>query len=118
MAQSLSEFFQKYARGAGVGMAQKFKKELQRVLSVQAPTRVTRSGRIVATTRAKPYAPPRRVSGKLQSRITIVKTKNGARCVIWTPYGVPLERSSRWRGWPHKFVAVALKNLGLTGRNS
>lgn len=114
----LEEFFKKYARGAGVGMAHAFKRELQRVLSVQAPTRRTRSGRIVATTRAKPYAPPRRVSGRLRERISVVPTAHGARVVVWTPYGVPLEKSTRMRGFPHRFIFVALANLGLIGRNS
>ena len=113
----LEEFFKKYARGRGVAIAKQFKVELQQVLSVQAPTRRTRSGRLVATTRAKPYAPPRRVTGRLQARITVVETAHGARVVVWTPYAVPLEKSKRMRGFPHKFLAVALRNLGLSGRN-
>ncbi len=114
----LEEFFEKYKRGAGVGMAERLKTEMQRVLSVRAPTRITRSGRVVATTRAVPFAPPRMVTGRLRERITVVQTAHGARVVVWTPYGVPLEHSESMPGFPHKFVAVALENLGLVGRNS
>ena len=50
----LSEYFEKYAKGRGVMMADKLAIELRRVLSVQAPTRMTRSGKTVAATPATP----------------------------------------------------------------
>lgn len=114
----LEEFFQKYARGAGVGMATKLKNEMQKVLSVKALTRISKSGKVVALTRAIPHAPPRSVTDRLRTNITVVHTAHGARVVVWTPYGVPLEQSVTMPGFPHKFVAVALENLGLVGRNS
>lgn len=114
----LEEFFQKHARGAGVRVAEQFKRELQVVLGVPAPTRVTRGGRIVATIPAIPFAPPRTVTGRLRERITVVRTAHGARVVVWTPYGVPLERSTVRSGFPHKFVQVALERMGLEGRAS
>lgn len=112
----LEEFFLKYRRGAGVGVANEFAAEIRRILSVQAPVRTTRSGRIVAATRATPYAPPRMVTGALRRSVAVVPTAHGARVVVWKPYGVPLEKGTSVAGFPHKFVAVALENLGLSGR--
>jgi hypothetical protein len=114
----LAEMFQRYARGRGVQIAHKLAVEMRRVLSVQAPTRVLPSGRIVARTKAKPFAPPRRVTGKLQSSVKEVRVKNGVSVRVYAVYGYPLEKSTRWRGWPHKFVSVALRNIGIRGRNS
>lgn len=113
----ISEWFKKYARGRGVSMAYALEKELKRVVGKQAPTRTTRTGKIVATTKAKPFAPPRRVSGNLQKKIRVVRTAHGARVVMYAPYSVRLEYSNRWYGWPHRALAVALKNLGLKSRN-
>ena len=98
-------------------MAYALEKELKRVVGKQAPTRTTRTGKIVATTKAKPFKPPRRVSGKLQKSIKVQRTAHGARVTIYAPYSVRLEYSNRWYGWPHKALAVAAKNLGLKIRN-
>lgn len=114
MAQ-LREFFQKYARNRGIAMAEALAKEMKIVVGVQAPTRRTRSGRIVAATPATPFAPPRRVTGKLQASIKVVRVKNGAKVVVYQPYGLPLETSTRWWGWPHIFVARAKHILGIRG---
>lgn len=114
----LEEFFKKYARGAGAKIGHKFAQELRTILSVQAPLRVTRGGRVVAATRAKPFAPPRRVTGALQGSVREVPTKNGLRVVVFKPYSVPLEKSARWYGWPHRFIQPVLRMMGLVGRNS
>jgi len=114
----LEEFFEKYARGRGVMIAEQLAKEIRGVLSVQAPVRISRSGKIVATTKAKPFAPPRRVSGKLQKSVKVVRTKHGARVVVFAPYAASLEYTTKWAGWPHKFVQVAMRKMGLRGRHS
>lgn len=114
----LEEFFAKYARGAGVGIGRKFARELRAILSVQAPLRTTRGGRVVAATRATPFAPPRRVTGALQGSVREIPTKHGLRVVVFKPYSVPLEKSSRWYGWPHRFVQPVLRMMGLVGRAS
>lgn len=99
-------------------MAGKLLVEWRRVVGRQAPTRTTMGGRVVATTRARPYAPPRRVTGDLYRSASIVRTKNGARFVIWRRYSVPLEYGEKVKGFPHKHLAVAMKNLGIKGRHS
>lgn len=114
MAQ-MREFFKRYARQRGVMMADKLAEEIKRVLSVQAPVRVTRRGKLVAATKAVPFAPPRRVTGKLQRSVKVKRTTKGATVVIYQPYGLPLETSTRWWGWPHIFVARAKANLGIRG---
>lgn len=116
MWKQLGDFFRRYARGRGVTMADKLAKEIKDVLSVQAPIKRTRSGRIVASTKATPFAPPRKVTGKLQKSVRVQRTRNGAKLIIDAPYGLPLETSTRWWGWPHKFIAVAMERLGLRGR--
>lgn len=114
----LAEMFQRYARGAGVKIAEQFAKELRQVVGVQAQTRVTRSGKLVATTRAVNQAPPRRVSGKLQRSIKVIRTSTGNASVqIYAEYAWYLEKRTGG-SFPHKFVKIALQNLGLTGRNS
>lgn len=114
----LSEWFKKYARGRGVGVAEELKRRLQAKLSVQAPLRVTKGGRVVAATKATPYAPPRRVLGDLLRSVVVVRTAHGARLVIYAPYGWPLEKSKKWHGWPHAYLSVVLAEMGITGRNS
>ena len=113
----LEEFFKKYARKRGVTVAEEFAKRLRQKVGKQAPIRRTRSGRVVATTSAIPFAPPRRVTGRLQRSIKVVRTAHGARVVIWAPYSVPLEKSRRWWGWPHAFVSVVLREMDLSGRH-
>ena len=108
----LEEFFQKWARGRGVLVADKLATEIRRLLSVQAPVRRTASGKLVATTRATPGAPPRKVSGDLYRSVRVHRTAHGARVVIYKWYSVPLEH----RG--HPFLSVALANLNLKGRNA
>lgn len=118
MAQRLEEFFKKYARGRGVGIADKFAANLRKKVGHQTRTRTTASGRVVAVFPAKPFAPPRKVTGYLQSSIKVYRTAHGARVVVWAPYSVPLERLTRWYGWPHAFVKPVLKAMKLTGRNA
>ena len=114
----LEEFFVKHARGAGIKIGHRFAVELRTILSVQAPLRVTRGGRVVAATRATPFAPPRRVTGRLQGSVREVPTKHGLRVAVFKPYAVPLEKSARWFGWPHRFVQPVLRMMGLVGRNT
>lgn len=114
----LSEFFRKYAKGRGVTMAEALKVEIRKVLSVRAPTRTTRSGRLVATTKAKAFAPPRIVSEKLRKSVKVTRTVRGAKVTVYAPYSVPLEYSTYRKGYPHRFLSVALGNLGLKGRNA
>ena len=89
--------------------AQELARELRRLLSVQAPN---------PPGRAVPFAPPRRVTGKLLESTKVHPTAHGARVVVYAPYSVPLEKSKKWYGWPHAFLSVALRNLGLAGRHS
>lgn len=114
----LNEFFQKWARGRGVTVGHEVAVEVRRLLSVQAPTRRTRFGRLVATARAKPFAPPRMVTRRLRNSVREIPTKHGMKLVVYAPYAAPLEKSHRWRGWPHRFLSVALESVGTRGRNS
>lgn len=114
----LAEFFERYAKGAGVKMADQLAIELRKILNVQAPVRRTRSGKLVATTKARPFAIPRKVTGKLRNSVKVIRTPRGASVQVYARYGVFLEKGKRPYGFPHKFVSVALKNLGLRGRNS
>lgn len=110
----LAEFFTKYARKRGITLGKKFAKEVENVLSrVQAPLRVTRSGKIVAATPAKPFAPPRMVTKALRNSVTVTETKTGCRVRVGKKYGMPLEFGKKLRGFPHRFFAVAAKILGI-----
>lgn len=113
----LEEFFKRYARGRGIAKAEELRRELDKILSVRAPTRITKSGRVVAATPATPYAPPREVTGALRRSVKIVRTEHGARLVVWKPYGFFLEKVTKWYGWPHLFMAWALERVGVRGRN-
>jgi hypothetical protein len=84
---------------------------------VQAPVRTTRSGKIVATTRANPFAPPRRVSGRLKDSVKVQRTAHGAKLTIYAPYAVMLEKSKYPYGFPHAFLRLAMVYLGIRGRN-
>lgn len=117
-APQLGDFFKRWARGRGVKIADQMAIELNQILSVQAPTRVTKSGRIVAATKATPFAPPRRVRGQLQSSVQVWRTVFGAKLRIQAFYGYYLEKSHRWYGWPHEFMKLAYARLGITGRHS
>ena len=112
----MEEFFKRYARGRGVMMAERLHAALGDILSLQAPTRMTRGGRIVAATPAFPNAPPRRVTGKLKDSRRVIRTAHGARVAVFAPYAMPLERRRDLRGFPHKFMSVALERLGISGR--
>lgn len=103
----LHEFFKKYARGRGVQMAEQFAENLREVLSVQAPTRISRSGRVYAATPAIPGAPPRRVTGALQKSVSVIRTKNGASVQVYKFYGAILEEKN------HPFFAKTLKKMKL-----
>src|SRR6185369_8890143 len=65
--------------------------------------------------RMGPAVPPR---GFLQGSVKVIRTAKGASVQIYAPYAYPLEKSTRWYGWPHAFLSVALENLGLIGRHS
>lgn len=113
----LEEFFVKYARDRGIQKCEELQREVKRILNVQAPVRLTKSGRIVAAEPASPYAAPRKVTGALRNSVKVVRTAHGARLVIWKPYGFWLEKLTKWYGWPHVFLEVAMYRLGLRGRN-
>ncbi len=102
----LQEFFQKHARARGILMAEKLAKEVRRLLSVPAPVRRTAGGRLVATVRATPGAPPRAITYTLYNSVSVQRTTNGAKIAVY------LERGG------HPFFSVALADLGLKGRNS
>lgn len=114
----LSEFFKKYARNRGVLTAEALAVEIRKVLSVRAAVRRTKGGNLVAINKAKPFAPPRMITGKLRNSVKVVRTAHGARVVIYSKYGAALEYGRKWAGWPHKFLAVAMHKLGLKGRHS
>lgn len=111
--QRLAEFFKKFARKRGITLGQKFAREIQDVLSVQAPVRRLPSGRLVAVTPAKPFAPPRMVSGKLRASVKVTETRDGCRVRIGKKYGMPLEFRKNFGGFPHEFMAVAARRLGI-----
>lgn len=119
MGLSLSEWFKKYERERGVGIAKEFARQLRDVLGEQAATRVTSSGRVVAMYPAQQGAPPRRVTGALQSGVKIVPTKKGARVEI-TRKGnrkIPawLESGTSRMG-PHPFWSVVMARMNLVSR--
>jgi hypothetical protein len=103
-------FFQKYARDIGVKKGEEFARRLRKKISVQAPLRISRTGRVYAATRATPGAPPRRVTGALQASVKTQKTAHGLKVNVYKPYGWFLEYS---RKHPHKFFEVVLKEMGL-----
>lgn len=117
MAKQLGEYFRAFARNRGVAVAEHLAKVVRQVLSVQAPTRITRGGNLVAATRATPFAPPRRITGRLQDSVKVQRTARGAKLTVYAPYAMPLEHGTKVRGFPHKFLAVAMEQLGLRGRN-
>lgn len=114
----LGEFFRKHAKQRGVAIGHRFAENLREILNVQAPVRWTRSGRMVAARKATPFAPPRKVTGRLRRSVTEIPTVNGLKVVVYSPYAVPLEKSHRFAGWPHWFVSIVLKRMRLTGRNA
>jgi hypothetical protein len=76
------------------------------ILSVQAPVAVGPSGRVYATTFATPGAPPRRVTGDLQSSIVTMRPEPGHWFVgsVGVYYAFPLEYVMN-----HAFVSVVLE---------
>lgn len=115
MAKQLREFVLTIGKNKAKYLVHKMAEETRRLLSVQAPVRLTTGGRLVATTPATPGAPPRKVSGKLYKSVKEQETKHGAQLIVYAPYAWYLEKSTQH---PHPFFRVMLKNLGITGRNS
>lgn len=113
----LVDRFRKYEKERGWTIGQQLVQQLKLILSVKAPTRVTRSGRIVAITPAIPFAPPRLVTGKLRGSVKLTRYKQLARLIISAPYARPLEFSRRWYGWPHKFIRIVLEQMGIKVRD-
>lgn len=107
------EFFRKVARQKCKMLADQLAREMRKVVGVQAPTRITRSGRMVAATRATPFAPPRKVTGRLQKSIHVIETKRGASVQVCAPYAQYLEYGTGREGFPHAFLSVAKSNLGM-----
>lgn len=111
--QLIVDRFRKYESKRGWTIAEDLVKQLKKILSKQAKTRKTKSGKIVATEPAIPFAPPRRVTGKLQKSVGVTKFKNIARVHVRQWYGRPLEFSKKWYGWPHKYIRVVLAQMKL-----
>ena len=107
---TLYAFFTKYAKGAGVKIGEEFARRLRKKIDIQAPIRYTRSGRIVAATRAIPKAPPRKVTGALQASVKTQKTRRGLKVTVYKPYGWFLEFSVKH---PHKFFEPVLREMKL-----
>lgn len=118
---NLSEWFRKYERERGVTIAKEFARQVRDILGVQAATRVTSSGRVVAMFPAVPGAPPRRVTGALQDGVRVVPTQkgvrvqvirrgaNGNKIPVWLESG-----TSRMR--PHPYWSVVMRRMGLVSR--
>ncbi len=101
----LEEFFQRYARGRGVGIAHEFAQRVRKKLSVRG----------AKGTPAIRLAPPRLITGDLYRSVKEIATRNGVRVVVWKPYGFYLEYS---RKNPHRFLKPVLEEMGLEGKNS
>ncbi len=87
-------------------LAEKVVRELKRVVGVQARTRITKSGRVVAVDRATPGAPPRRVTGRGQESIDFRVTKaNVIFGAVW--YMLHLEKNGH--PWLRKTIAKVMK---------
>lgn len=82
--------------------------EMRIVCGVQAPTKVTKSGRIVAATPATPGAPPRRVTGRFIRSIRVVRN----RIYVGAPYAARLEAQG------HEFVQLSIKRALKRSRSS
>lgn len=99
-----------YAKVVAPRLAQMYAECLREVLGVQAPTRVTASGNIVAATRATPGAPPRMVTKRLKESVQV---RNGNKIYILAPYAAWLEHRTS-----HKYVARAKKLLLARSKSS
>lgn len=100
--------------GKGILEAGYFLEEqIQELISVPAPYRITKSGRFVATTPAIPGAPPRRLSGALRrSGFVRQVSDNEVEVVFATPYAHWLEFDTS-----HQFMTTALdRHLEALGR--
>jgi len=78
-------------------------------VGIQAPIRITASGRIVAATPAIPGAPPRMVTKRLRNSIQV---RNGNRIYVLVPYSVYLEHSKKH---PHPFVQESIRRATRKG---
>lgn len=118
---NLSEWFRKYERERGVTIAREFARQLRDILGVQAATRVTAGGRVVAMFPAIPGAPPRRVTGALQAGVQVVPTKQGVRVQVirrgrnGNKIPVWLEGGTS-RMSPHPYWSVVMQRMGLVSR--
>lgn len=109
---TLEEFFKRYARNRGVTMADAALKQMKENIGVQAATRRTRSGRLVAIWPAIPGAYPRKVSGRLWRSARVVRTAKGAKVRVGnsrTPYAGRLE----FGPGDHAYFYRTLREMGL-----
>ncbi len=112
-ADSIADDIERLAGKGLVAAGYHLLEKTQELISVQAPTRRTKSGRLVATVPAIPGAPPRVVTGQLRGSgfVREVDTKQ-VDVVFATPYARNLEF-----GMNHPYMIVALnQNLGALGK--
>jgi hypothetical protein len=86
---------------------------VQELISVEAPRRLTKGGRIVAATRAIPGAPPRKLTGALRGSGFVREVDEKRVDVVFaTPYARRLEFDMN-----HPYMIVALnQHLSDLGR--
>lgn len=94
----LEEFFRKYARNYGVGVAEEVRKEIIAISSKPYPPA------------SKPGQAPRKRTGNFVAKVRIVRTTNGARLVCWAPYSGFLQHGTKFMR-PRPFLDIARKNV-------
>ncbi len=111
-ADSIAEEVERLAGKGLVAGAYYLLERIQELISVPAPSRRTKSGRLVATVPAIPGAPPRRLTGQLRGS-GFVREIDARRVdvVFATPYSRRLE----FEGHPYMIVALN-EHLSELGR--
>ena len=97
---NLSQWFERYARGRGVQMADKLAKEIKAISSDAYPPA------------SRPGKPPHLRSGKFVSGIHVIRTANGALVRFYAPHSKFLIYGTK-NMKPRPALQIAAKKLGL-----
>lgn len=97
---NLNQFFERYARGRGVMMADALAKEIKQISSDPYPPA------------SKPGKPPHRRSGKFVSGVHVIRTTNGALVRFYAPYSKFLIYGTKHMD-PRPALQIAAKRLGI-----
>lgn len=95
-----------YTRVVAPRLAKMVAQEMRQLLNVQAPTRMS-GGRLVATTRATPGDPPRRVTGALYKSVRA----RGPVVYINKRYGWILDKTG------HPFIKESIRRACMRSRS-